>query len=181
MLHLLERELARSGHSDKIHVAGTFFITLLLEIYRHPERDEYYATAKCNAWLRRWGQELGTGVLEKLVAIVNLNQNHWVSVVIDVPSSRILYGDSLGNPITCEIKGVLTWWTSHHTATNFQIHKLAITRQEDTCSCGMLAWNAIAAHVLPETYLLVNSRAVVDERLKMLLRVVERHNEKVRG
>lgn len=146
-----------------LHIAGTFFVTRLLEIYRHPERDEYYATAKCNAWLRRRGQELGTGVLEKLVAIVNLDQNHWVSVVIDVPSSRIL------------------WWTNHHTATNFQMHNLAITRQEDRYSCGMLAWNAIAAHVLPKTYSLVNSRAVVDERLKMLLRVVERHNEKVKG
>jgi hypothetical protein len=180
MLHLLERELARSGHSDGIHVAETFLITRLLEIYRHPDRDEHYATAKNNAWLRRWGQELGTGVLDKLVAIVNLDQNHWVSVVIDAPSSRILYGDSLGKPITREVKGVLTWWINHHTATNFQIDNLAITCQEDGWSCGMLAWNAIAAHVLPETYSLVNGQAVVDERLKMLLRVVERHNEMVR-
>jgi Ulp1 family protease len=181
MLHLLEHELSRSGRSNGIYIADTFFVTRLLEIYRHRDRDEHYATAKCNAWLRRRGQELGTGVLEKLVAIVNLNQNHWVSVVIDVPTSRILYGDSLGKPITREIKAVLTWWTNHHTATNFPIHDLAITHQNDSCSCGMLAWNAIAAHVLPETYSLVNSHAIMDERLKILLRVVERHNEKVKG
>jgi Ulp1 family protease len=123
---------------------------------------------------------LGTGVFEKLVSIVNLDQNHWVQVIIDTSSSKILYGDSFGKPITHEIKEVLTWWTNHHTATNFQIHSLAITRQVDEYSCGMLAWNAIAAHVLPDTYSLVSSQAVADERLKMLLRVVERHNEKVR-
>lgn len=82
MLYLLERELARSGHGG-IHIADTFLITRLHEIYRLPDRDEHYATAKRNAWIRRRGQDLGTGALEKLVAIVNLDQNHWVPVVID--------------------------------------------------------------------------------------------------
>jgi Ulp1 protease family, C-terminal catalytic domain len=181
ILHLLERELARSRRSDGIHISNTFLITRLLIVYQHRDRDEHYATDKRNAWLRQLGQDLATGVLEKLVTIVNLDRNHWVSIVIDAPSSRILYGDSFGKPIKQEIEAVLTWWTNHHTATNFQIQDLPITCQKDGYSCGVFAWNAIAAHVLPETYLLVNSRAVADERLKMLLQVVDRHNEKVRG
>ena len=73
--------------SDGIHIAETFLVTCLLEIYWRPDWDGHYATAKNNAWLRQWGQELGTGVLDKLVAIVNLDQSHWVSVVVDGSSS----------------------------------------------------------------------------------------------
>ena len=181
MLHLLECELARSGHNDGIHIANTFFITRLLRVYRDPNRDDLYSTEKRNAWLRRLGQELATGILKKLVTIVNIDHNHWVSIVIDAPSSRILYGDSFSEPIKHEIKAVLTWWTNHHTATDFQIHNLHMSRQKDGYSCGMFAWNAVAVHLLPETYSLMNSQAVADERLKMFHHVVERHNEKVRG
>ena len=45
----------------------------------------------------------------------------------------------------------------------------------------MMAWNAVATNVLPKNYMLMKSDrdGVADERLKMFLRVSERHNDKV--
>ena len=135
--NLLECELVRSGHNN------TFFITCLLRVYQDPNWDDLYSTEKHNAWLCQLGWELATGILKKLVTIVNINHNHWVSIVIDAPSSRILYGDSFSEPIEHKIKVVLTWWTNHHTATDYQIYNLHISRQKDGYSCGMFAWNAV--------------------------------------
>lgn len=178
MMYLLDCELARRGQGEGVHVPLTYLVTRLCEVYHHPNRDEYYATAKNNRWLRQRGQELGTGVFEKLPSIINLGQNHWVAIVINATSSKILYGDSFGYPIPKDLVDTLTWWTYQHTRTIFNVDTLAITCQEDQHNCGMLAWNAIAAHLLPEAYSLMDSQTIADEQLKVFLQVVERHNEK---
>jgi hypothetical protein len=90
-----------------------------------------------------------------------------------------LYGDSLGGTITEEIETVLNWWIHHHIGQQFMTNQLPITRQRDSYSCGMMAWNALATKVLPKNYTLLKSDGVADERLKMFLRVSERHNDKV--
>lgn len=183
MLHLLGRELARSSeHGSKgIYIADTFFIPTLIRVYEKPNRDDQYATTSSCNWLRRKGQEFGTGALDKLATIANVGGNHWVAVVIDFRLSQILYGDSLGGTITVEIETVLNWWAYHHTSEQFMTKRLPITRQRDGYSCGILAWNAVATEVLPKNYKLMKSDGVADERLKMFLRVLECHNDKVGG
>jgi hypothetical protein len=182
MLHLLERELARSSEhdSERIYIAETFFMPLLIGAYKEPDRANQYATASSFNWLRKRGQEFGTGARDKLATIANVGGNHWVAVVIDFRSLQILYGDSLGGTITVEIEMVLNWWIYHHTGKQFTANKLPITRQRDGYSCGMLAWNAVAMEVMPKNYTLMKSDGVADERLKMFLRVSEHHNDKVR-
>jgi hypothetical protein len=183
MLHLLGLELARGGEGDSegIYIAETFFMPLLIGAYKKSDRINQYATASSYDWLRTKGQEFGTGILDKLATIANVGGNHWVAVVIDFRLSQILYGDSLGGTITEEIETVLIWWIHHHTGQQFTTNRLPITCQQDGYSCGMMAWNAVATNVLPKNYTLMKSDrdGVADERLKMFLRVSERHNDKV--
>jgi hypothetical protein len=179
MLHLLGRELERSSEGEGIYIADTFFVPSLIRTYKIPDRVNQYGTASNCNWLRKKGQEFGTGALDKLATIANVGGNHWVAVVIDFRLSQILYGDSLGGTITAEIEMVLNWWVHHHTFERFTTNRLPITCQRDDYSCGILAWNAVATKVLPKNYTLIKSEGVADERLKMFLRVSERHNDKV--
>ena len=181
MLHLLRHELAR-GHDSEgegIYIAETTFVPLLIRVYKGPDQDNQYATASRYNWLRKKGQEFGTGVLDKLATIANIGGNHWVAVVIDFRLSQILYGDSLGGIIPVEIGTVLNWWIHHHTGQQFTINRLPIRRQRDGYSCGIMAWNAVAAGVLPKNYMLIKSEVVADERMKVFLHVLERHNDKM--
>jgi Ulp1 family protease catalytic subunit len=183
MLHLLGLELASSGEgnsdSERIYIAEATFVPSLIRVYKKTDRTNQYATAPNYNWLRKKGQEFGTGILDKLATITNVGRNHWVAVVIDFRSLQILYGDSLGGTITEEIEMVLNWWIHHHTGQQFTMNRLPITRQRDGYSCGIMAWNAVATKVLPKNYMLIKSEDVADERLRIFLRVSERHNDKV--
>src|SRR5271168_2636288 len=99
MLHLLGRELARSSEGEGIYIAETFFMPSLIMAHKEPDRANQYATASGYNWLRKKGQDFGTGILNKLATITNVGGNNWVAVVIDFRLSQIL-GDSLGGIIT---------------------------------------------------------------------------------
>ncbi|KAF8879417.1 hypothetical protein CPB84DRAFT_1632094, partial [Gymnopilus junonius] len=178
MLYLLEHQLTRSQNNDGIHISNTFFFMKLMEIYHQPDHNEHYLNYANLAWLRNLGQELGTGVLDKLTSIVNIGENHWIAVVVDFQSAEILYGDSLGSTITEEFEETLTWWTFHHTAQHFPVKNLPIMHQRDGYSCSLLTWNALASKLLPEQYSLMDSGSVADKRLKVFLQIIEHHNEK---
>jgi hypothetical protein len=96
---------------------------------------------------------------------------------VDFKASKILYGDSMGGAIDEDIEEILTWWTYHHTGVTFTKSYLPITRQRDGFSCGLLAWNALAAYLLPNIHSLINASDVAKGRLEMFLRVIEQHNE----
>lgn len=115
-----------------------------------------------------------------LAMIANIGNSHWIALVIDFKNSRILYGDSMGGTIDEGINDALTWWIGHHTGKDFVQSYLPITRQQDGYSCGILAWFALAVFLLPESYSLPEARVVADERLRMFLRVSDRHNARVR-
>ncbi|PPR06353.1 hypothetical protein CVT26_004627 [Gymnopilus dilepis] len=178
MLQLLECELTRTRNDEGVRIADTFLITKLMEIYGRPDHNDHYLSAPNLAWLRNLGQELGNGVLDKLATIINIGQNHWVAVIVDFQCAEILHGDSLSGTIPAELEATLTWWTFHHTAQHFPIKKLPITQQRDGYSCGLLAWNALATRLLPDQHSLMDSMMVADERLKVLLQVIDRHHEK---
>lgn len=176
MLYLLQQEAWRKRPSDGIEVVDTFFMEKLSEIYKE---EDNYATKSAYAWIRKIGQDLATGVQQTLVTIANINKNHWVAIVVDFERSKIRYADSMARTIHEDVERVLTWWINHHTGWHFTTSYLPITRQRDGHSCGVLAWNALAVHLFPETYSLPDAKAVGDERLKMFLQICNRHNEKV--
>jgi Ulp1 family protease len=176
LLYLLRQQVWRKRGEDGIDVTDTYFIKKLTEIYR--EKDEY-ATRPGYAWIRKKGQDLATGVQDMLITIANVKDNHWVAVVLDFKESNIRYGDSMGGTIDGDLKVVLTWWIHHHTGEFFTTSYLPITRQQDSHSCGILAWNSLVVHLFPMENPLADVQAVADERLKAFLQISHRHNEKV--
>lgn len=176
MLYLLRQELNRSLPSSNSDILETYFFRQLAESYKH----DTYAIQKNTSWLRKKGQELANSIYDRLFTIINIADEYWVAVVVDFELSEILYGDSMGGTIDDGVDEVLTWWTHHHTGHSFMKGYLPTTRQRDGFSCGILAWNALAAHALPGRYSLMDAASVADERLRMFLEIVKRHNTKVR-
>ncbi|KAF8182681.1 hypothetical protein BJ912DRAFT_853954 [Pholiota molesta] len=173
MLYLLQKEIKEDELGGQIDIVETYFLQILTSVYK----EGTYDTIKSARWLRQKGQQLATGIQNKLATIFNINENHWVAVVIDFKLSRILYGDSMGGTVDDDLEEVLTWWTHHHTGHAFVTAYLPITRQRDSHSCGLLAWNALANHLLPNRYSLFDAEKLSNERQTMFLRVVEHHNK----
>lgn len=172
MLHLLQEELTLQHPENNINITTTYFFQILSQLYRD---GTYDALEGGTAWVRRKGQEFATGVYDIFATIVNINDNHWVPIVVDFKASKILYGDSMGGAIDDGVEEILTWWTYHHTGVTFTKTYLPTTRQRDGFSCGLLAWNALATYLLPDIHSLIDASNMAKERLMMFLRVVEQH------
>ncbi|KAF8219364.1 hypothetical protein L208DRAFT_1341165 [Tricholoma matsutake] len=93
MLHLLRREVLSKRREDRISI-----MKKLIDVHQMVDRTEHYATVHNYAWIREKEQELATGILDMFITITNVRENHWVALIIDFKSSRILYGDSMGGP-----------------------------------------------------------------------------------
>ncbi|KAJ7049802.1 hypothetical protein C8F01DRAFT_1001606 [Mycena amicta] len=102
----------------------------------------------------RWLKGTGDGLARDgaiLVSAVHLgkieNNPHWASVVVDFSSTetpvRILYGDSFKQPIPFALEDALKWWVSQHTSRAAETGELAVGKQQDGFSCGMLAMNSL--------------------------------------
>lgn len=172
MLDLLRMEVEQASEFDDVEVQSTWFFERLRQGWSDAGG---YVNAKNFEWIRRRGNEMATGQLRHLALAINLNRNHWVSVVVDVEAKEIRYGDSLGNSIPNLIKDVLAWWTKNHTGVTFASRDLPIGRQSDGVSCGFFAWNALAHGLLPMSYDLAEGAQVVDVRLDLLRKAIRVH------
>jgi len=101
----------------------------------------------------------------RIGGIVNVNSNHWVAVIVDLRSSTVLYGDSLGGS-DGDVVAALSWWAGFHTGRQFSQAALPIGIQTDTISCGLFAINALFHHFFPDMGT-INQRMVITERLQM--------------
>jgi hypothetical protein len=99
--------------------------------------------------------------------------------VLDFRAKTIWYGDSLQWEIEPKLRSVLEWWTEEHGSVRFTYQRLPITHQNDSFSCGLLAWNALAHFFLPFHRPLIDPADVVMERLRVLLCICERHHKNV--
>ncbi|KAH7917030.1 hypothetical protein BV22DRAFT_994373, partial [Leucogyrophana mollusca] len=178
MLDLLRRQLCLTPSAHRVEIQNMGFQKFIQEGYTHRNSGEYeesrYFRVACGV-----GQALASCQRDVLGFLVNLNASHWVAVVMNFREGEILYGDSLGEPIPGDLAAMLDWWTNGHTGLTF-VHKLLpITRQHDGFSCGLLSFNALAHYVLPEEYLLIDSSAVDDEQLNVMMRVIKQHSQQV--
>ncbi|KAH7908916.1 hypothetical protein BJ138DRAFT_990150, partial [Hygrophoropsis aurantiaca] len=176
MLDLLRRDLHRGSTSHKTVIENLAFSKFLQEGYARRNSGEYEASRYFRV-ARGLGQALASQTRDILGYLMNLNDNHWVVVVLNFRDSTILYGDSLGDPIPANLASILDWWTNTHTGLTFVHKTLPITHQQDSFSCGLLSFNALAHYILPDQYPLINPVEVDNERLKIMLQVVKRHSE----
>ena len=183
MLELLKQDLARSGRASGIEVQPIHFIPLLSDAYK--DGDNAYLTKQHYTWLRHLGHACETGLVTKIPMIANTGNNqHWVAIIIDFADKVVWYGDSMDAVSPPKhLRNVLDWWIQKSLPTMntmFPYQKMPITEQEDTYSCGLLAWNALSSFLL-EDVKIFSPNSIAEERLKVLLSVAERHHAKVRA
>jgi hypothetical protein len=179
MLDLLRREMMESGISSSADIENTQWPVKLRQAYRDQEQ---YRTGADYGWLYATGEMLVDGTRDEIGMIANINRNHWVAVSLNFKNRRILYGDSLRDTPNQELIHALKWWMHLHTGHIFTVKDLPISRQKDGYSCELLAWNALMVYFLrSKNYTLMDPKNVDDERLKVLLRIIERHQDQVRA
>ncbi|KAF8237918.1 hypothetical protein L208DRAFT_1244808, partial [Tricholoma matsutake] len=89
------------------------FFCKLVELYHCRETKPYNEQTSGTWHLWTISQELGFRATDKLCGVSNVENSHWVGVVIDGFWSLVLYGDSLGGSDS-EIKLAINWWIQHH-------------------------------------------------------------------
>ena len=132
------------------------------------------------------GENLLRGQTQYLVGIVNLNDVHWVSFVIDFPNKRILIGDSLhewpfesGNYVN--FLSVLNWWIKQTAdvlgleCTEFGCGALEVNRQTDANSCGIFAYNSLHHFIQPHHAPLLQAHSIAGTRIRLALEIFEIH------
>lgn len=101
--------------------------------------------------------------------------NHWVGVVVDIVEKKIHYVDPMKHPPPSELVLVLQWWLRHHVEGKFIVdtETLACTLQTDSFSCGIWTLNAIAHHLSPNKFQLIqNGQDAIKERRTQIKQVV---------
>ncbi|KAG2055888.1 hypothetical protein BDR06DRAFT_981631 [Suillus hirtellus] len=171
MLDLLRRRVQHQPQSQKIEIENIYFYGFLKKAYETHNSGEYeghYFACACET-----GDAMASGLGSCIGFLVNINENHWVAIIIDFESSTIFYGDSIYTKPPTGFLAVLHWWTHHHTGQHFEKKSLIITHQKDSFSCGLLSFNALAHHVLPSEYPLITASQVRIGRLKVMLDVID--------
>lgn len=176
MLDLLRCDVIREGLSPSVEVESIWFLKKLRE--GHHDQEKYMSHCSFG-WIRGQGQAIGTGARSQLALIGNVGGNHWISLIIDSEQGTVFYGDSLGMDINDSLRGVLDWWTHLHTGRIFDYRKIPVTHQQDGYSCGLLAWHSLTAFLFKGKFPMVDPSCVAQERLKVLLRVAEKHHARM--
>lgn len=174
MLSLLSSDLAMAGFCASVIIEGTQFMEQLRSTYKH---KDIYDQSSGYKWVRERGKEMADGTRTKLGTIAHTGGQHWVALIFDFENSIIYFGDSLGGKMISKIHKSVIWWTHYHSDIHFEMQKLPITRQLNGFSCGLLSWNALCAFLLLDVSLFpVSTARVHNKRMKIFLRVIERHN-----
>ncbi|KZS89301.1 hypothetical protein SISNIDRAFT_469349 [Sistotremastrum niveocremeum HHB9708] len=89
--------------------------------------------------------------------IFHVRGNHFTACVIDLDGERILYGDGKHDSMPEKRQRTLTDWLAYHLPDKtFSFQKLDIVDQKDGHSWGILAFNALMHHHVPDTSLYNN-------------------------
>lgn len=175
MLDLLRFDISQhctDSESWAYNIESTEFVPSLITAF-----DRRYTFQR--GPLHNLAQSLVSGVLKCVGTILNSQDTHWAALVLDFSSHIIWYGDSLGWQMEARTKDAISWWIQAHTLVPFIYKMLPITYQEDTFSCGLLAWNSLTHYFLPAQNPLVDPSLVAIARLKVLLRISTHHLDQV--
>jgi hypothetical protein len=172
-LDLLRWDIERSGKLNCEVVKQSFF-RKLVKLYHDRETVPYTKDTKGARHVWAVGEELASNIREKVCGVVNIDDTHWVGVVIDAAQSLFLYGDSIAGSNT-ELKSAIDWWIENHTSQQFVHQNLPITRQFDGYNCSIFAVNAVGCNALPERISLLETSTHADElRIETFICVANR-------
>jgi hypothetical protein len=177
MLELLASDLGISDGSTTC-IRPTYFVRGLAQAYSDPES---YRTARRFGWLRKLGASFTMKDRNHLGSIANKSEEHWVALGIDCEKKVIGYGDGFRTKPSASLRKHLDWWLFEHLGTEFKWTDIPVVKQNDPHSCGILAYFDLAHWFDSERFPLPKCTAtsMAEERIKMFLRVVERHRRMV--
>lgn len=100
-----------------------------------------------------------SGGIESVAGVVSL-PNHWTSIVFSFKPPKILYGDSLGHPLSPEGVHSFRRWVCHMLSRagtqmpvdDISIYPLPTGVQKDSISCGLFSLNSISCHYFPQNF-----------------------------
>ncbi|OBZ75404.1 hypothetical protein A0H81_04594 [Grifola frondosa] len=184
MLELLQHDLesTAAGHGDSVR--NTFFSQKLESCYRAC-CAQTMAPTQLPSWINDVGNKLSSGSQSALGLVFNINNVHWVAVVVDFVNRRILYSDPKGDPPPQNILATLTWWASFYNsdlpAADFVLDTLPCTLQgpDDHYSCGLLAVNSLQHYFLPQKYPLIPISDVDLARMHTMMAIVHAEEDDV--
>ncbi|KAJ7190360.1 hypothetical protein GGX14DRAFT_380144, partial [Mycena pura] len=134
-----------------------------------------YETSPRHHDLRELGEAFAGGFAKLLATVANVDEDHWVAIVVDFVSRKTSYWDSAKRPICTKIRAAYDWWFHQHHGTEFEWKALPSVLQLDGHNCGLVATNRIAHYIDPHKYPLLDPKACSDERLRILGRILDRH------
>lgn len=172
MLDLLRHDLLLTR--SNIEIGNMAFFITRRKAYDCRDTGEYdesnhFARTQSIAQALEMGQRDGFGTM------VHINGDHWIAITLDFKNSLIWYGDSFDNAAVEDVTSVINWWTFHHTGREFAYRKMKMSAQTVGFSCGLLGTNGLGHFYMPEKYPLIDVARVDVERVRILLRVVQRH------
>ncbi|KAF8589850.1 hypothetical protein K439DRAFT_1612419 [Ramaria rubella] len=177
MMHILCNRIALSpALANKVEVVPIAFFVRLHQVHGTCEDTPTHYESKQCVWVKRIGTSLENGTCEQVTGAAFVDNNHWVSITVDVPRKKIWYGDSKRNPCPEWLESAMLWWMTRHGVSITSLSPLKSTAQVDGYSFRILMVNALHHHFFPET-LLINSSEVDYARLEQFLMVINRHSE----
>ena len=140
--------------------------------------------------LRKQGTDVVTGVIHYIAGVAHINEDHWVSYILDGGSGTILVGDSLleGGEAALECGGrakiinSLRWWMHQswglvvQTPHPIPSSSLLVQQQQDSSSCRIYAFNSIATFFKPKAHPRLALSSLRSTRAKFFNGIVEHHH-----
>ncbi|KAJ6456514.1 hypothetical protein C8R45DRAFT_580223, partial [Mycena sanguinolenta] len=182
MAELLRHKISMNADLVKnTRVCGTALVPKILQAYRAAESGTYWIARDL-----RWIRDVADDLVQSQAALITsahlgpvTNEPHWVAIVFDCRENPVVrYGDSLKAPIPEELLAACRWWLGQHTPTPVESADLAITRQLDGHSCGILVNNALEHFVNPSVSL-TTPALVVNSRLTVFNNITTRGLEEI--
>lgn len=178
-LDLLRYQLYRV-RNEEYEILGPEFFHKIRLLYTGRNESPYPGSA--NKQILAVGSDLANATRRGISGIANVNENHWVTIVVDVRHHKIHYGDSLGG-VGTELKAALRWWIANHVPLHFEDTDLEITMQSDSFNCSTFSLNSLEHAMDPERHPLISATSVgisCDlDRLSRFLNVCQRDFEVV--
>lgn len=81
------------------------------------------------------------------VRVVNIGNNHWVSIVVNFSKQSVLAGNSQPSEVEGSVVTAFNWFANLVHMGTYNFYRLPSTQQLDANSCGLMAVNAVAHHV----------------------------------
>ena len=103
---------------------------------------------------------------------------HWVSVIFNIQEGRILYGDSLNQPLPKPEHYAFIQWVKHLRQrsnlvnVSISVQLLPTGNQDDSASCGLFVLNAIGHHHLGHPLLSPDQKLLVCDRMEIALDIL---------